>query len=177
MWMRGAVPLSYDVIDKTLVVNSVEATSIQTIFPEYLALGLVRQLSARLDELGFDSKQRTNRHGRVSGGTFFSRGALYNILRTPIYIGKLWQKEKLHEGMHKAIIDDATWKRVQTQLADLGGKKIGSTTNKTCSGRHSIRRKRSGNANNLRQQVNPHRWAKSEEAILLLYASSVWLRR
>ena len=112
--MRGAVPLSYDVIDKTLVVNSVEATSIQTIFPEYLALGLVRQLSARLDELGFVSKQRTNRYGRVRGGTFFSRGALYNILRTPIYIGKLWQKEKLHEGMHKAIIDDATWKRVQS---------------------------------------------------------------
>ena len=94
-------------------------------------LGSVRQLSVRLDELGFVSKQRTNRYGRVSGGTSFSRGALYNILRNPIYIGNVWQKEELHEGWHKAIIDDATWKRVQTQLADHDGKKFGSVRRPT----------------------------------------------
>ena len=127
MWMGGAIPLGYDVEDKALVVNPDEATAIRTIFAEYLALGSVRQLRARLDALGIVSKQRTNRFGRVSGGTTFSRGALYNILRNPIYIGKVRHKEKLHEGLHDAIIDDATWKLVQTQLADHGGKKIRST--------------------------------------------------
>ena len=127
MWMGGAIPLGYDVEDKALVVSPTEATAIRTIFAEYLALGSVRQLRARLDALGIVSKQRTNRFGRVSGGTTFSRGALYNILRNPIYIGKVRHKEKLHEGLHDAIIDDATWKLVQTQLADHGGKKIRST--------------------------------------------------
>jgi site-specific DNA recombinase len=127
MWMGGAIPLGYDVEDKALVVNPDEATAIRTIFAEYLALGSVRQLRARLDALGIVSKQRTNRFGRVSGGTTFSRGALYNILRNPIYIGKVRHKEELHEGLHEAIIDDATWKLVQTQLADHGGKKIRST--------------------------------------------------
>ena len=127
MWMGGAIPLGYDVEDKALVVSPTEATAIRTIFAEYLVLGSVRQLRARLDALGIVSKQRTNRFGRVSGGTTFSRGALYNILRNPIYIGKVRHKEELHEGLHEAIIDDATWKLAQTQLADPGGKKIRST--------------------------------------------------
>ena len=124
MWMGGAVPMGYDVADKALVVIPDEATAIRTIFAEYLAAGSVRQLSARLDELGVVSKRRTNRHGRVSGGKAFSRGALYNMLRNPIYIGKTRHKEKLHEGLHEAIIDDATWQLTQAQLADHGGKKI-----------------------------------------------------
>ncbi|AXI41802.1 recombinase family protein [Sulfitobacter sp. SK011] len=124
MWMGGAVPMGYDVADKALVVIPDEATAIRTIFAEYLAAGSVRQLSARLDELGVVSKRRTNRHGRVSGGKAFSRGALYNILRNPIYIGKTRHKEELHEGLHEAIIDDATWQLTQAQLADHGGKKI-----------------------------------------------------
>ena len=124
MWMGGAIPLGYDVLDKALVVNQHEAAAIQSIFAEYLAQSSVRQLSVRLDALGVISKQRTNRHGHVSGGTSFSRGALYNILRNSIYIGKVRHKKELHEGLHEAIIDNATWKLVQTQLADHGGKTI-----------------------------------------------------
>ena len=126
MWMGGAVPMGYDVQDKALMVNTEEACAIQTIFTEYLALGSVRQLTVRLDELGVVSKRRTNRHGRISGGTSFSRGALYNILRNPIYIGRVRHKEELHAGLHEAIVEDATWHAVQTQLADHGGKKINS---------------------------------------------------
>ena len=124
IWMVGAVPMGYDVENKALVVNSSEAQSIRTIFTEYLAVGSVRKLSHRLNELGIVSKRRTNRHGRVTGGTAFSRGALYNILRNPIYIGKTRHTKELHEGLHDAIIDDVTWQRVQAQLADHGGRKI-----------------------------------------------------
>ena len=35
-------------------------------------------------------------------------------------------KDALHEGLHQAIIDDATWQLVQTQLAEHGGKTINS---------------------------------------------------
>jgi len=70
------------------------------------------------------SKQRTNRHGHVSGGTAFSRGAPYNILRNPIYMGRVRHKEELHAGLHETVIDNATWQAVQTQFADHGGRKI-----------------------------------------------------
>lgn len=124
MWMGGAVPFGYDVVDKALIVNPDEAAAIRTIFAEYLGTGSVRQLSTRLNELGVVSKRRTDRYGRVTGGTAFSRGALYNILRNPVYIGKTRHKEELHDGLHEAIIDNATWQSVQTQLADHGGKAI-----------------------------------------------------
>jgi DNA invertase Pin-like site-specific DNA recombinase len=124
MWMGGAVPMGYDVKDKALVVNGEEAAAIRTIFAEYLSTGSVRQLSARLNDLGVVSKRRIDRHGRLSGGEAFSRGALYHILRNPIYIGKTRHKGELYNGLQEAIIDDETWQRVQVLLADHGGKRI-----------------------------------------------------
>lgn len=108
------------------MVNHGEAAAVRTIFAEYLTARSVRQLSARLDELGIVSKTRIDRYGRVSGGKALSRGALYNILRNPIYIGKVRHKEDLHDGLHEAIIDDASWEQVQAQLMDHGGKTIGA---------------------------------------------------
>jgi DNA invertase Pin-like site-specific DNA recombinase len=126
MWMGGAVPLGYDVKDKALVVNPHEAGAIRIIFAEYLLMVSVRKLSKRLSKLGVVSKRRTDRYGRVSGGAAFSRGALYNILRNPIYIGKTRHKDDLYDGQHAAIIDDVTWQQVQAQLRQHGGKKMGT---------------------------------------------------
>lgn len=60
----------------------------------------------------------------MTGGKAFSRGALYNILRNPIYVGKVRHKEELHDGLHEAIIDEVTWQSVLRQLANHGGKKM-----------------------------------------------------
>ena len=95
IWMGGAVPMGYDVKDKALIANPREANAIRTIFSEYLVAGSVRELFVRLGALGIVSKRRTDRYGRMTGGTSFSRGALYN-------------KDELHDGLHEAIIDDAT---------------------------------------------------------------------
>lgn len=127
IWMGGAVPMGYDAKDKALIVNQGEAQAIRTIFAKYLAAGSVRELSDRLNALGIVSKRRTDRRGRRTGGTSFSRGALYNILRNPIYIGKIRHKNGLYDGLHEAIIDDATWQQVQELLASHGGKKIASS--------------------------------------------------
>ena len=127
IWMGGAVPMGYDVKDKGLIVNPDEAKAIRTIFAEYLAAGSVREMSDRLDALGIVSKSRTDRHGSTTGGMSFSRGALYNILRNTVYIGKTRHKDELYDGLHEAIIDDATWEQVQELLADHGGRKMGTS--------------------------------------------------
>lgn len=127
MWMGGAVPLGYDVKDKALVVNPDEAGAIRIIFAEYLSTGSVRELSKRLNKLGVVSKRRTNRFGRTTGGKALSRGALYNILRNPIYIGKTRHKDAVHDGLHEAIIDDDTWAKVRALLSEHGGKKISTS--------------------------------------------------
>ena len=123
MWIGGSVPMGYDVVEKTLVLNKTETRAITMIFAEYLASGCVRKMSVRLNELGVVSRRWIDRNGRVKGGKAFSLGTLYHILRNPVYIGKTCHKEKLYKGLHQTIIDDATWRLVQTQLESHGGHK------------------------------------------------------
>jgi DNA invertase Pin-like site-specific DNA recombinase len=121
MWMGGAVPMGYEAKDKALVVNETEAEAVRTIFGEYLALRSVPALRKRLAVLGIVSKRRTDRHGRVTGGGAFSTGALYHLLRNPVYAGKVKHGGVLHEGLHVAIVDETTWQRVQELLDGNGG--------------------------------------------------------
>ena len=46
----------------------------------------------------------------------YSRGRLYNILRNPIYIGKVRHKAEVYEGLHEAIIAQDQFDRLQEQM-------------------------------------------------------------
>jgi DNA invertase Pin-like site-specific DNA recombinase len=81
MWMGGIVPLGYNRVHKQLVINAVEADTVRHIYNRYLALGRVRELKGELDTEGYRSKPRA---GTRTGGTKFSRGALYTILRNAV---------------------------------------------------------------------------------------------
>ncbi len=115
MWMGGVVPLGYDVIDKTLVVNESEAKTVRHIYTRYLALGCVRQLKEELDTEGYISKVRAV-EGVHAGGRPFSRGALYTLLKSPLYIGKVTHQGKRYKGQHAALLEMALWDKVQAHL-------------------------------------------------------------
>jgi site-specific DNA recombinase len=65
---------------------------------------------------GIRSKRSTSRKGVTSGGVVFSRGSLYYLLASPIYIGKLIHKDKVHDGLHEAIIDQETWDATRAMM-------------------------------------------------------------
>ena len=115
MWMGGVIPLGYDVIDKILVVNDAETKTVQHIYKRYIQLGTVRKLKEELDAEGYISKVRENDqcHG---GGKPFGRGALYALLKNPLYIGKIAHQGKLYEGQHAAILDKPLWDAAQNLL-------------------------------------------------------------
>ena len=115
MWTGGPVPLGFDVIDKKLVVNATEAHTIQHIYNRYLALGCVRKLKADLDLENYVSKKRVTRSGET-GGVAFGRGALYTLLKNPLYIGKIRHHDKVYDGQHLGIVEPDTWNQVQQQL-------------------------------------------------------------
>src|ERR1700730_1784486 len=52
MWMGGNVPLGYDARERTLVINSAEAETVQRIFVLYRELGSVRRVKEEADRLG-----------------------------------------------------------------------------------------------------------------------------
>ena len=130
MWMGGSVPLGYDAVNRKLRINAEEAKTVRLLFDLYLKLGSVRRLQDECQRLGLRTKLRTMMDGRRSGGTAFSRGHLYRILSSPIYIGRIPHKNRSYEGEHGAIINAETWDKVQAQLAMNAGRKRGRASSK-----------------------------------------------
>jgi site-specific DNA recombinase len=116
MWMGGNLPLGYDVRERKLVINPVEAKTVRLIYCLYREFGSVRRLKEELDRRGIRSKARVSGAGSRSGGCSFSRGALYTLLANPIYIGDIRHKTLRHPGQHEPILDRAEWETVQDQL-------------------------------------------------------------
>jgi len=116
MWMGGTVPIGYDVQDRALIINHSEAATVRHIYERYLALGSVRELKGELDHAGIVSKIRVT-NDKQSGGNRFYRGALYTLLKNPIYVGKVSHKGKLYPGQHQAILEPELWQSVQNRLS------------------------------------------------------------
>jgi DNA invertase Pin-like site-specific DNA recombinase len=118
MWMGGFCSLGYDVRDRRLVVNQEESKLVRHIYKRYLELGSVRLLKHDLDRRGIVSKIRVSKNGRRSGGRSFSRGALYELLANPLYIGEIRHRKVRHPGQHEAILNRQNWEKVQRLLRD-----------------------------------------------------------
>mgnify|MGYP003145585556 CR=1 FL=1 len=119
MWMGGSPPLGYDLPvagSHTLRVNDAEADIVRRIFERYLQLKSVHALVRELDTKGIRSKERTTLKGRTVGGQPFSRGALYHLLRSRVYLGEVPHKDQSHPGLHEAIIEADLFDAVQAQL-------------------------------------------------------------
>ncbi len=120
MWMGGTPPLGYDPpTDQTtraLVVNQAEAEQVRYIFDTYLAVGSVHALAKRLREEGIVSRRHIARNGHLRGGTPLQRGALYHLLRSPIYLGRIPHRDMSYPGAHPAIIERDVHDAVQAML-------------------------------------------------------------
>jgi site-specific DNA recombinase len=118
MWMGGVPPLGYDARDHKLVVNPAEAATVKHIYKRYLELGSVRLLRNDLLRREVVSKVRVSKNGVRSGGLQFSRGALYQMLSNPIYLGEIRHKKERHPGQHQPIVSHELWEKVQQHLRD-----------------------------------------------------------
>jgi hypothetical protein len=125
--MGGVPPLGYDIRERRLVINPAEAKTVRHIYERYLELDCVRQLSQELDKKGIVSKVRVSQKGIKSGGCRFSRGALYELLANPIYIGEIRHRQERHQGQHEAILPRELWERVQQRLDENAGRGRGTS--------------------------------------------------
>ncbi len=114
MWMGGPVPLGYELGDRKLVVNIQEAKTVRHLFRRYTELQSVPQLVDELAAQGYRTKIRPYKDGRQIGGVAFRTGALSQLLKNPIYTGRVRHKDKIYEGEHEAIIDQALFDEVQS---------------------------------------------------------------
>ncbi len=116
IWMGGCPPIGYDVCDRRLIINQADAETVRQIYQRYLKADSVPKLKKALDRDGVVSKIRVSRKGNRSGGQSFSRGALYELLSNPIYVGEIRHKRERHPGQHEAILERGLWEKVQKRL-------------------------------------------------------------
>ena len=119
MWMGGAVPLGYIAKDKALHIEPKGAKLVRLIYDRYAALGSVKAVRAELATT--KSAATPDCAGNKTQSPGFSHGALYWILRNPIYCGDVRHKQKIYPGQHKPIIPREEWDRVQKLLDTQGG--------------------------------------------------------
>ena len=127
MWMGGIPPLGYKADGRSLAIVEEHASLVRLIVERYLALGTVRLLADALAREGHVSPLRTTTTGNAFGGKPFSRGQLYLLLKSRIYLGEIAHKDQIYPGLHKPILERDVWDQVQALLAaNLQGKRSGA---------------------------------------------------
>jgi hypothetical protein len=102
------------------------AAFVRDLFRRYLEVGSVVRLKAVIDHENVRLPMRTNRSDKATGGGLISRGHLYKILSSPIYLGRLTHKGQVHRGLHGPIVDQETWEHVQALLTEHARRTAGS---------------------------------------------------
>lgn len=120
IWMGGPIPLGFDVIERKLVVNEVEAEQVRHIMQLYLKVGSVPELVDVLAKNGSHNKVQQRKDGGTRGGCHFKRGNLYHLLSNRIYRGITVHKGEAFKGEHDAIVAEELWDQVQAKLAKQG---------------------------------------------------------
>ncbi len=131
MWMGGTPPLGYDLRDRRLVVNKAEAETVRLIFRLYIEHKTLRKVRQELDRRSVTSKQWMSRGNVRHGGFPFGRGALYHLLANPVYMGEVRHKSMTYPGQHEAIVERATWQRVQEMLSQKAAHPRGRTVRRS----------------------------------------------
>jgi site-specific DNA recombinase len=131
-WVGGNPVLGYDVHPNggALVVNEEEAARVQAIFALYLELGSLLPVVDEIGRRGWTLKRWTTRDGKIAGGKAFTRPRLHQLLTNIIYTGRIRHRGEIFAGEHEAIIDTATWDKVQARLKDNAPRSTRTLRNK-----------------------------------------------
>jgi len=98
--------LGYEVKDRKLLVNEVDAKLVRSIFQRFLKIGSATTLARQLI-----AENTRNKYGKL-----IDKGMLYKMLTNPVYVGVAMHKGVSYPGEHIGIIDRKTWDKVQVQF-------------------------------------------------------------
>ena len=121
MWMGGYPPLGYDVKDRKLVVNEMEAATVRMIFERYVLVGSATILARSLAAEGILTKRSRP----------VDRGYLYILLNNRTYIGEVTHKGNSYPGEHRAIVESPLWNKVHAILKESPRQRAANTRRQT----------------------------------------------
>ncbi len=128
-WTGGPVPLGYQVREKKLVVDELEALVVCEIFESYLQQRSVLAVVESLNERGRVTKRHRAGNGRVREARAWTKHDVLRVLKNPVYAGLMSYGEERHEAEHAAIVDREIFEQVDTLLKDAAGARAQSVRN------------------------------------------------
>jgi site-specific DNA recombinase len=114
-WTGGQVSLGYRIEPegRGLTVLPEEAEVVRLIFDLYLKTHSIGFITERLHELGLATKRHVSQKGKTRGGRRWNKGAVYQVLRNPLYVGKVRGADgTLHPGQHEPIVSLEVFEQV-----------------------------------------------------------------
>jgi hypothetical protein len=120
-WTGGPAPLGYDVVNRKLIVNPVEAELVRHIFDLYLAKRSAVAVAHALNAEHLPTKHQVTKEGRIRGSREWDKNSVLHILHSPVQAGLTAYRDEIYQGEHTGIIERGTWEHVQTLIN--GGRK------------------------------------------------------
>jgi site-specific DNA recombinase len=108
LWNGGHAPYGYRAENKRLVVNTEEAVRVRFMFHRFADVPSLARLRDELHQRGW----YTRANGR------WSKTAIDQILRNPIYCGFVRFNEERFKGEHEALIEESLFNKVQSVRRD-----------------------------------------------------------
>lgn len=109
----GLPPFGYASGNDGIVIDEPEAEIVRFIFAEFLRTGRYTSVMKAVREAGYCSSVKLSRRGIERGGSPMSPGTVYNILRNPIYVGRIRGHNTTYEGVHEPLISEEMWEAAQ----------------------------------------------------------------
>ena len=103
LWNGGIPPYGYVRRDKKLIVNEKEAECIRDIFEVFLQTQSLAE-----------TRRYINTQYKTRGGKYFAKSTNFDMLRNPIYMGKIRYGEKIYKGEHTPIVSEERYLKAQT---------------------------------------------------------------
>ncbi|MFN0149593.1 MAG: recombinase family protein [bacterium] len=114
-WCGGCAVFGFDIVEKKLVPNEIEAQRTREAFAIYLQTGSLIATAEQMNARGWRTKESATKTG-ARGNKPWNKGVLHGLLTNPILIGKVVSGGEAYDGNHPAIVDEATWTAVQDRL-------------------------------------------------------------
>ena len=115
-WTGGSVPLGYQVVDKKLVVDEVEAVVVREVFDLYLEHGSALTAARILNERGRATKRHRAQNGNIRKARPWTKDAVLRVVKNAIYAGFMPYGDEVHPGEHDAIVPEERWRQAQAML-------------------------------------------------------------
>lgn len=115
-WTGGRPVLGYNVVEKRLVIDGVEAQQVRRIFEAFIRSGSITGVVRELNDNNLVTKKHVSKIGKASGGRPFTKNCVRKILTNRTYLGIVRFEGEDHEGQHDAILDQDLWDSVQAKI-------------------------------------------------------------